>query len=80
MVAPMAETLRELGSRIRSQREVLGLTQEGLAERMGRHWTYIGQVERGKGVQGLRLVNLLKFADALEIDAGSLIKGLRPPE
>ena len=54
-----------------------GLSQEKAAERCGLHWTYLGQVERGR--RNVTLLNILKIAAGLEIDAGSLVSGLKSP-
>lgn len=61
---------RELGNRIRSRREELNLTQERLGELSGLHRTYIGHLERGE--INPSLLNILKVAAALKIDAGEL--------
>jgi transcriptional regulator with XRE-family HTH domain len=80
MAGPDTEPFQELGGRIRSQRHALGLSQERLAERADLHWSYIGQVERGKhDKNGIGLVALLKLAAALELDPARLVEGLRPP-
>jgi transcriptional regulator with XRE-family HTH domain len=42
-------------------------SQEGLADLVGLHWTFVGQVERGR--RNLTLHNILKLAAALDIDA-----------
>lgn len=42
------EILKLLGHRIRQMRENLGWSQEELARRCNRHFTYIGRVERGQ--------------------------------
>ncbi|WP_336855942.1 helix-turn-helix transcriptional regulator [Sinomonas albida] len=67
----------ELGRRVRARRNELNLSQEGLADRARLHWTFVGQVERGR--RNISLHNLLKLADALEEDAGTLVEGLRAP-
>ena len=36
-----------LGVAIKTERSVLGISQEGLAERAGLHRTYVSDVERG---------------------------------
>lgn len=77
MPEPLSEATRLLGERIRAHRTRLGISQEGLADRCGVHWTFLGQVERGQ--RNLSLHNLLKLADGLEVDPCELVRGLRPP-
>lgn len=55
-----------VGTRIRSLRQQLGLTQEQLGERAELHYSYIGQVERGDKMPSLR--SLKKLAAALNVD------------
>ncbi|HVY09955.1 MAG TPA: helix-turn-helix transcriptional regulator [Mycobacteriales bacterium] len=78
MAAPVSDALAEFGARVRARRNELGLSQEGLADQSGLHWTFVGQVERGQ--RNLSLHNLLKLAAALDIDPGELVKDLVPPE
>jgi transcriptional regulator with XRE-family HTH domain len=78
MAAPVSDALAEFGARVRARRNELGLSQEGLADQSGLHWTFVGQVERGQ--RNLSLHNLLKLAVALDIDPGELVKDLAPPE
>ena len=66
----------EMGQRIRVRRRVLKLSQEDLAERAGYHSTYVSSVERGE--RNATLVTILRIAQALEIDPGRLIRGLKP--
>lgn len=77
MPEPLSPALQAFGDRIRKRRHALNLSQEALADRADLHWTFVGQVERGR--RNLSLHNLLKLARALEIDAGQLVKGLEPP-
>jgi transcriptional regulator with XRE-family HTH domain len=70
---PVAE---EFGSRVRRRRQELGWSLEKLGERSGLHWTYIGSVERGRRNPGL--INIVRLAAALEIDAGELVSKLKP--
>ncbi len=77
MAQPLSDATRELGERVRARRHKLGLSQEAFADTAGLHWTFVGQVERGQ--RNLSLHNLLKLADALGVDAGTLVKGLSPP-
>ncbi|MBB4687005.1 helix-turn-helix domain-containing protein [Amycolatopsis jiangsuensis] len=75
--APLSPATRTLGERVRERRHALGVSQEQLADRAGVHWTFVSQVERG--LRNVNLHNLLKFAEGLDLDAGALIEGLRPP-
>jgi transcriptional regulator with XRE-family HTH domain len=78
MPEPISPATRVLGERIRERREALGLSQESLAERSAVHWTFLGQVERGR--RNLSLHNLLKIAAGLSADPADLVRGLRAPE
>jgi transcriptional regulator with XRE-family HTH domain len=62
---------------VRSRREELGKSQERLALDAGPHWTFVGQVERGR--RNLALHNILELAAGLGVDPGELVEGLRPP-
>lgn len=66
-----------MGGRVRARREALGLSQEALAHQTGIHWTFLGQVERGR--RNLSLHNLLKIAAGLGVDPAELVQGLQPP-
>lgn len=78
MAEPISPATRTLGQRVRTQREALGISQEALAHQSGVHWTFLGQVERGR--RNLSLHNLLKVAAGLGIDPAELVSGLKPPE
>lgn len=67
---------RILGDRVRARRTDLGWSQERLAEEASLHWTYVSSVERGERNVSLR--NILRVAQALRVDAGTLVKGLKP--
>jgi|HubBroStandDraft_1064217.scaffolds.fasta_scaffold121352_2 ribosome-binding protein aMBF1 (putative translation factor) len=77
MAEPLSDATRELGRRIRARREALGKSQERLADSCGLHWTFVGQVERGR--RNLSFHNLLRLAAALEVDPAELVSGLAPP-
>lgn len=62
------------GARVRARRTELGKSQEKLAQDSGLHWTFVGQVERGR--RNLSLMNILKLAEGLQIDPGELVRGL----
>lgn len=74
---PLSAATAEFGRRVRQRRHEQGLSQEALADLAGLHWTFIGQVERGR--RNLTLHNILKLAAALKIDAGQLVTGLPMP-
>ncbi|MEO9322231.1 helix-turn-helix transcriptional regulator [Nocardioides sp. C4-1] len=73
----VSAALAEFGGRVRQRRIELDLSQEGLAEGTALHWSYIGRVERGQ--VNATLHNILRIADVLEIDPGTLLKGLQAP-
>lgn len=75
--SPISDATREFGRRVLARRQELGLSQEAAAEAIGLHWTYLGQVERGR--RNLTLLNILKIASGLRVDAGELVSGLRAP-
>ena len=78
MPEPISPATGAFGERVRARRQALGLSQEALAARSGVHWTFLGQVERGR--RNLNLHNLLKLAAGLGVDPGELVQGLRPPD
>lgn len=74
---PTSPVARAFGERVRARRQELGKSQERLANDCGLHWTYVGQVERGR--RNISLHNIIKIAEGLEIDPGELVRGLRAP-
>ena len=60
-----------LGLAIRTKREALGLSQEGLSFESGLHRTYIGAVERGE--KNLTLRNAIRIAEGLGCKASDLM-------
>jgi transcriptional regulator with XRE-family HTH domain len=77
MARPQSEATRVLGERLRDRRHALGLSQEAMADQMGVHWTFLGQVERGQ--RNISLHNLLKLARGLGVDPAELVRGWSPP-
>lgn len=67
----MADVREELGKKVRKLRRERRLTQEELADRANMHFTYIGQIERGK--RNPSLINLQKIAKALKVSGGELL-------
>ncbi len=62
------------GHRVRERRLELGLSQEDLADLCGLHRTYIGSMERGE--RNVSLINIVRVAQALDIDPARLMSGL----
>jgi transcriptional regulator with XRE-family HTH domain len=56
---------QRFGAHVRQLRKARGWSQEELAHRTGRHWTYIGGVERGERNPTLRVI--ADLAKALEV-------------
>jgi transcriptional regulator with XRE-family HTH domain len=75
---PLSTATAQFGARVRDARNQLGDSQERLAERAGVHWTFVGQIERGR--RNVSLHNILKIADALGVDPAVLVQGLKPPQ
>lgn len=68
----MDKVLKKLGERIRELRKWRGLSQEKLAAKAGLHFTYIGDIERGK--RNVAIENVSKIAKALEIELADLFR------
>ena len=62
-----------LGKQIRKQRKEKKYTLEQLAEKLDVSTTFIGQIERAKGIPSLE--TLVKIANVLEISIDSLFLG-----
>jgi transcriptional regulator with XRE-family HTH domain len=71
-------TLVTIGQQIREARAKAGISQEELAYRVDLDRTYVGGVERGE--RNLGVLNLFKLAEALNIPAFALIKGISLPK
>ncbi|MGH9057439.1 MAG: helix-turn-helix domain-containing protein [Acidimicrobiales bacterium] len=69
-----AAQARALGQRVRERRRALGVSQEDLGDLAGLHRTYVGHLERGE--INPSLLNILKVAAALGIDAADLVRDL----
>ncbi|MDX6648070.1 MAG: hypothetical protein QOI91_1303 [Solirubrobacteraceae bacterium] len=61
-----------LGRAIRDFRGRNRISQEDLAHKAGMHRTYLGGIERGE--RNPSYTNLLKVADALDVDTSQLIR------
>jgi transcriptional regulator with XRE-family HTH domain len=74
---PLSAATQTFGERVRARRHELGNSQEQLADACGLHWSFVGQVERGR--RNVSLHNILKLAAGLKIDPCELVRGLRAP-
>jgi transcriptional regulator with XRE-family HTH domain len=74
MANPLSRATRELGERIRERRLAIAATQEEVAGVAEVDTTTFGKVERGE--RNINLHNLIRIADALQVDPGSLLAGL----
>lgn len=70
------KALLAFGQRVREARHDMEWTLEDLAEVSGLHWTYVGQVERGR--RNISLLNILRLAEALDVNPSELVDRLRP--
>lgn len=71
-MAQRSQAHAALGRAIRDLRNRRQISQEDLAHRAGMHRTYLGGIERGE--RNPSYTNLLKVADALDVDAWQLIR------
>ncbi|MBN1507311.1 MAG: helix-turn-helix transcriptional regulator [Sedimentisphaerales bacterium] len=70
----MGTIQEQFGSRVRDPRKKRGWTQEQLGEVAGRHWTYIGGIERGE--RNITLQVIADLAHALDVDIKELFRGI----
>ena len=73
----MATPQARFGEQVRRLRLSRGWTQEELAQRAGRHWTYIGGIERGE--RNITIQVIADLARALGVEIRDLFpsKGAR---
>jgi transcriptional regulator with XRE-family HTH domain len=69
------ELLQSFGTRVRTLRKAVGLSQEALADRCGLDRTYVGGIERGERNPSLR--NIARIAGALNKSLSDLMRGVR---
>lgn len=70
------EAVRELGNRVRDRRDELGVNQQELATRAGLATSWLSALERSRRSR-FELPAILALAEALEMDAGDLLHGLK---
>lgn len=64
--------LISLGEALRHKRSTLGMSQESLALLAELDRSYVGGIERGE--HNVAIINLIRLADALGINASELLK------
>ena len=73
---PQQNELKMLfGKRVRALRTERGWSQEELADRAGLDRTYVSSLERGH--RNVALLNIVRLAEGLEVDPGSLLAGFQ---
>ena len=68
--------LDQIGRRIITRREELGLAQKALAETLGMQPANLSHIENGK--QNVTIRTLCKIAEALDITVAELVSGAPP--
>ena len=64
----------DMGKRVRKQRQLIGLTQQELAERIGVSTSFVGHVERG--TRKASLETLVALSNALGVGVDYLLAGM----
>ncbi|MDI6641519.1 MAG: helix-turn-helix transcriptional regulator [Elusimicrobiota bacterium] len=76
MKIELKKIFETIGQQIRNKRKAKSLTLEDLAEKCGREWSYISQIERGKSIPSIE--TLFRICNALEISLTDLFKVHKP--
>jgi len=66
----------QFGRNVSTERHRIGISQEALAKASGMERDSVQKIETGH--RSVRLLTLLKLADALGVDPCKLLEGLRP--
>ena len=67
------ELLKQIGARVRSQRELLGFTRDELSESLGVSVNFCSDIELGK--KGMSLETLAKTAHTLNVSVDFIVFG-----
>ena len=67
---------RMLGLRIAMYRKMAGMTQEEFAEKIGKSWSFISQIEANNGakLKGVSLDTLFVVSETLEVPVSKLFE------
>ncbi len=68
----------QIGKRLRKQREKLGMTREGFAEKAGISPQFLAEIENGK--KGMSVATLYKLCTNFDISSDYLLFGNLSPE
>jgi len=63
--------IKALGQAVRELRKAKGYSQEGFADEVGLHRTYMGAIERGE--QNLTIKNVVRVSSTLGIEPSDLL-------
>jgi transcriptional regulator with XRE-family HTH domain len=69
-----SKVTKQLGQRVKAEREKKKLTQEELADLAGFYRTYIGHIETG--AYSPSMFTIWRIAQALKVDVEKLLKGI----
>ena len=74
MISEYPERYITMGLKISYYRKKAGLTQEALADKIGKSLNFLAQVEGPSTVRGVSLETLFKIADVLGIPPSKLLE------
>lgn len=63
-----------MGLKIQYYRKLKGYSQEKLAIKIGKSWSFIAQIESPTKAKGISLETLFKIAETLEIEPYQILK------
>ncbi len=74
----MDERFREryvkFGLKVQYYRKLKGLTQEALADQIGKSWSFVAKLESTTQVVGASMDTMFKIAEALDIPVAKLLE------
>ena len=76
MLERYRDKYRMLGLRIAMYRKMAGMTQEEFAEKIGKSWSFISQIEANNGVKlkGVSLDTLFVISETLQVPVSKLFE------
>ena len=73
----MSDLNKQIGTRVRAQREYLGITREGLCNYVNISPQFLSEIERG--IKGVSAETLYKLCEGLGISADFVLMGKESP-